>query len=77
MLERRLEEQSAAQLLNLACDPAEGIDHQTVLLYIDQATGSAQDAKLQQLLTIARPTIEMHLGRAREIRAKLGAGGAP
>jgi len=47
--------------------------HQMVLGLIDQAQGAAQNADLKQLLTTARPNIEMHLKRAQDIQGKLGA----
>ena len=47
--------------------------HQEVLGLIDQALGAAQNAELKDLLTKARPNIEMHLKRAQDIQSKLGA----
>jgi putative membrane protein len=47
-------------------------NHQTVLGFIDQALAAAQNAEVKDLLTKARPNIEMHLKRAQEIQTKLG-----
>jgi putative membrane protein len=47
--------------------------HQDVLALIDQAQAAAQNAELKDLLTKARPNIEMHLKRAQDIQSKLGA----
>jgi putative membrane protein len=47
--------------------------HQMVLGLIDQAQGAAQNSELKDLLTKARPNIEMHLKRAQDLQAKLGA----
>jgi putative membrane protein len=47
--------------------------HQMVLGLIDQAQGAAQNQELKDLLTKARPNIEMHLKRAQDIQGKLGA----
>lgn len=47
--------------------------HQMVLGLIDQAQGAAKAPELKDLLTKARPNIEMHLKRAQEIQGKLGA----
>ena len=46
--------------------------HQMVIGLIDTALGAAQNAELRDLLTKARPNIEMHLKRAQEIQTKLG-----
>ena len=46
--------------------------HQMVLGLIDSAMGAAQNAELKDLLTKARPNIEMHLKRAQDIQTKLG-----
>lgn len=50
--------------------------HQMVLGLIDNALGAAQNAELRDLLTKARPNIEMHLKRAQEIQTKLGSAAA-
>jgi putative membrane protein len=47
--------------------------HQMVLGLIDAAQGAAQAPELKDLLTKARPNIEMHLKRAQDIQSKLGA----
>lgn len=47
--------------------------HQMVLGLIDAAQAAAQAPELKALLTKARPNIEMHLKRAQDIQAKLGA----
>ena len=51
--------------------------HQEVLTLIDQALGAAQNAELKDLLTKARPNVEMHLKRAQDIQSKLGAAATP
>jgi putative membrane protein len=47
--------------------------HQDVLNLIDQASAAAQAPELKDLLSKARPNIEMHLKRAQDIQGKLGA----
>ena len=47
--------------------------HQMVLGLIDAALGAAQAPELKGLLKKARPNIEVHLKRAQDIQAKLGA----
>jgi putative membrane protein len=47
--------------------------HQDVLNLIDQASSAAQAPELKDLLSKARPNIEMHLKRAQDIQGKLGA----
>jgi putative membrane protein len=49
-------------------------NHQAVLGFIDHALGVTQTAELKELLTNARPTVDMHLKRAQDIRARLGTG---
>ena len=51
--------------------------HQDVLALIDQASSAAQNAELKDLLSKARPNIEMHLKRAQDIQSKLGAAATP
>ena len=51
--------------------------HQEVLGLIDQALGAAQNAELKDLLTKARPNVEMHLKRAQDIQTKLGSAATP
>ena len=51
--------------------------HQEVLNLIDQAQGAAQNAELKDLLSKARPNIEMHLKRAQDIQTKLGSAATP
>ena len=51
--------------------------HQDVLALIDQASASAQNAELKDLLAKARPNIEMHLKRAQDIQTKLGSTATP
>ena len=51
--------------------------HQEVLGLIDQALGAAQNAELKDLLTKARPNVEMHLKRAQDIQSKLGTAATP
>lgn len=51
--------------------------HQEVLGLIDQALAAAQNAELKDLLSKARPNIEMHLKRAQDIQAKLGSVATP
>jgi putative membrane protein len=51
--------------------------HQMVLGLIDSAMGAAQNAELKDLLTKARPNIEMHLKRAQDIQTKLGTAATP
>ena len=51
--------------------------HQMVLGLIDSALGAAQNAELKDLLTKARPNIEMHLKRAQDIQTKLGSAATP
>jgi putative membrane protein len=50
--------------------------HQQVLGLIDAALAAAQNAELKDLLTKARPNIEMHLKRAQDIQTKLGSAAA-
>ena len=50
--------------------------HQEVLTLIDQAQSAAQNAELKDLLTKARPNVEMHLKRAQDIQGKLGSASA-
>ena len=47
--------------------------HQMVLGLIEQAQTAAQAQELKDLLTKARPNIEMHLKRAQDIQGKLAA----
>ena len=47
--------------------------HQMVLSLIDAAQSAAQAPEMKDLLTKARPNIEMHLKRAQDIRTKLTA----
>ena len=47
--------------------------HQMVLGLIDAAKGAATAPELKDLLTKARPNIEMHLKRAQDIQGKLAA----
>lgn len=47
--------------------------HQMVLGLIDNAQSAATAPELKDLLTKARPNIEMHLKRAQDIQAKLAA----
>jgi putative membrane protein len=51
--------------------------HQMVLGLIDSALGAAQNAEVKDLLTKARPNIEMHLKRAQDIQSKLGSTATP
>jgi putative membrane protein len=51
--------------------------HQDVLGVIDQALGAVQNAELKDLLTKARPNIDMHLKRAQDIQSKLGSTATP
>ena len=51
--------------------------HQDVLALIDQAQAAAQNAELKDLLSKARPNIEMHLKRAQDIQTKLGSVATP
>ena len=51
--------------------------HQMVLGLIDAALGAAQNGELKDLLTKARPNIEMHLKRAQDIQTKLGSAANP
>ena len=52
-------------------------NHQTILNFIDQAIGAAQNAELKDFLAKARPNIEAHLKRAQDIQSRLGTTATP
>ena len=49
-------------------------NHQSVLDFLSRASSATQNADMKDLLAKARPTVEMHLTRAQDIRGKLGTG---
>lgn len=52
-------------------------NHQTVLGFIDQALNATQNTQMKDLLTKARPNVEMHLKRAQDIQTRLASAATP